>query len=193
MDMEMPVIDGYEAVTCFRQNPRLANIPIIATTASVMDFNKKQMFESGCDDILEKPITKYGFLELLQRYLPYEPLSNRNRLTTKSGNEQVFLLDGGSITPERKANIYSFLVIYQKDLASTFDEVQETSLMIDIATFAQDVRVLADAYNLDFIVRWSENCMKWADGFDVDNVMKTLGTFQKILTKMQTVSSRPDD
>jgi CheY-like chemotaxis protein/anti-sigma regulatory factor (Ser/Thr protein kinase) len=193
MDMEMPIMDGYEAVTCFRKNSQFADIPIIATTASVMDFSRKQMFESGCDDILEKPITKYGFLELLQRYLPYEQLPSGNRLTIKSGNEQDFSLDGGSVTPEMKANICSFLVIYRKDLASTFNEVQETSLMMDIATFAQDVRVLANAYSLDFIVRWSENCMKWANGFDVDNVMKTLDIFQKILTKMQTVSSKPDD
>jgi len=193
MDMEMPIMDGYEAVTRFRKNPRFADIPIITTTASVMDFSRKQMFESGCDDILEKPITKYGFLELLQRYLPYEQLSNGNRLTAKSGNEQDFSLDGGSVTPEMKANICSFLVIYRKDLASTFNEVQETSLMVDIAMFAQDVRVLANVYNLDFIVRWSENCMKWADGFDVDNVMKTLDTFQTILTKMQTASIKPDD
>jgi len=87
------------------------------------------------------------------------------------------LLVGGNITSERKVNICSFFVLYRKDLASTFNEVQETLLTMDIAMFAQDVRVITDTYCLDFIVRWSEICMIQADGFDVDNIMKILNSF----------------
>ena len=58
MDVQMPVIDGYQATDIIRKldNKKLANIPIIAMTANAFEEDKKRALESGMDDYLSKPI-----------------------------------------------------------------------------------------------------------------------------------------
>uniref|UniRef100_UPI004056E639 hybrid sensor histidine kinase/response regulator n=1 Tax=Agathobacter sp. TaxID=2021311 RepID=UPI004056E639 len=58
MDVQMPVMNGYQATKAIRKlpNPALANIPIIAMTANAFDEDKKEAFESGMDGHIAKPI-----------------------------------------------------------------------------------------------------------------------------------------
>jgi len=56
MDCQMPVMDGYEATRRIRENPRLANLPIIAMTANVMKSDIAKALAAGMDDHIGKPI-----------------------------------------------------------------------------------------------------------------------------------------
>ena len=58
MDIQMPVMDGYEAVTKIRaiENKGYANIPIIAMTANAFEEDKKKALEVGMNDHISKPI-----------------------------------------------------------------------------------------------------------------------------------------
>lgn len=58
MDIQMPVINGYEATKAIRalQNPKLSKIPIIAVTANVLPEDLQAAIESGMDGYIAKPI-----------------------------------------------------------------------------------------------------------------------------------------
>jgi signal transduction histidine kinase/CheY-like chemotaxis protein len=58
MDIQMPVMDGYEASRTIRgmKNTSLANIPIIALTANAFDEDRQMAFEAGMDAHIAKPI-----------------------------------------------------------------------------------------------------------------------------------------
>ena len=58
MDVQMPVMDGYEATKQIRalDNPALAGITILAMTANAFDEDKKKALECGMDGFLSKPI-----------------------------------------------------------------------------------------------------------------------------------------
>ena len=58
MDIQMPVMDGCEAAKTIRRlrNKKLAEIPIIAMTASVSDEDRQRAFQAGMDGYVEKPI-----------------------------------------------------------------------------------------------------------------------------------------
>jgi CheY-like chemotaxis protein len=56
MDIMMPVMDGYEAMTAIRADENLKHLPIIAVTAKAMQKDKDAALESGADDYLTKPI-----------------------------------------------------------------------------------------------------------------------------------------
>lgn len=61
MDLQMPVMDGYEATIAIRNGEAGAhncNIPIIAVTADVMETTKNRVKEIGMNDYLSKPIKK---------------------------------------------------------------------------------------------------------------------------------------
>ncbi len=56
MDVQMPVMDGLEAVTRIRRDLKLIELPVIALTAGVMQEERKRAFAAGMDHFLTKPI-----------------------------------------------------------------------------------------------------------------------------------------
>ena len=58
MDIQMPVMDGFEATKIIRQSahPMAASIPIIALTANAFDEDMKRSVESGMNGHLSKPL-----------------------------------------------------------------------------------------------------------------------------------------
>ena len=64
MDMNMPVMDGYEATESLRANGY--DRPIVALTASALPENRDRCFEVGCDEFLTKPVDAKVFAHLLE-------------------------------------------------------------------------------------------------------------------------------
>ena len=61
MDLQMPVMDGYEATIAIRSGScgiNDKNIPIIAVTADVMESTKERVKEIGMNFYLSKPVNK---------------------------------------------------------------------------------------------------------------------------------------
>ena len=71
MDIQMPVMNGYEATRQIRalENPEIANIPIIAMTANAFDEDKKEALEAGMNGHIAKPIDISMMKEVLQEIL----------------------------------------------------------------------------------------------------------------------------
>ncbi|EAZ89948.1 hybrid sensor histidine kinase/response regulator [Crocosphaera chwakensis] len=77
-DLVMPNKSGFEAIQEIREIPEIAQIPIIAVSASVLDTEQKSSLILGCDDFITKPIDENKLLNLLKKHLQlewiYEPL-----------------------------------------------------------------------------------------------------------------------
>ena len=70
MDLQMPVMDGYEATIAIRNGAvgsEYANIPIIAVTADVMEGTKLRVTEIGMNDYLTKPIKKETLYKAIKK------------------------------------------------------------------------------------------------------------------------------
>jgi two-component system cell cycle response regulator DivK len=57
MDIELPGIDGVEALRRLKSDPRTASIPVVAVTASVMPIERTEILRAGFDGYHSKPIT----------------------------------------------------------------------------------------------------------------------------------------
>ncbi|MEA3467877.1 MAG: ATP-binding protein [Thermodesulfobacteriota bacterium] len=71
MDMQMPVLDGYQAAVAIRKHEKIAggHIPIIAMTAHAMLGDREKCLSAGMDDYISKPLELSHMLHVLERQL----------------------------------------------------------------------------------------------------------------------------
>ncbi|HKK55439.1 hybrid sensor histidine kinase/response regulator [Marinobacter sp.] len=70
MDCQMPVLDGCETTRIIRQNPAWKHLPIIATTANVMQGDRDECLESGMNDYITKPYNRRDLKAIIERWAP---------------------------------------------------------------------------------------------------------------------------
>jgi CheY-like chemotaxis protein len=69
MDLEMPVVDGWEATRRLRENPQTCDIPIIALSAHALAGERQKAIAAGCDEFDTKPIEFDRLVATVQRIL----------------------------------------------------------------------------------------------------------------------------
>ncbi len=85
MDIKMPVMDGYEAISEIRNpksdlycvcsvDPSIQNIPIIAVSASVFEEDREKIIAAGADDFIRKPFQESEIFKSIRRHLGVEYL-----------------------------------------------------------------------------------------------------------------------
>ena len=69
MDIQLPIIDGYEATRRIKANPATRHIPIIAVTSYALSGDEAKAREAGCDDYIAKPFSPRQILAIVRKYL----------------------------------------------------------------------------------------------------------------------------
>jgi two-component system, cell cycle response regulator DivK len=69
MDLQLPGIDGMEALRRLRDSPQTADIPVVAVTAQAMKEDRERVLRAGFDGYVEKPISVRAFPDQVRRFL----------------------------------------------------------------------------------------------------------------------------
>jgi CheY-like chemotaxis protein len=69
MDIHMPKMDGLQATSLLRDNPKTRAVPILAATAKALPGEKEKCLASGCNDYLAKPFTHHELSAAIKRLL----------------------------------------------------------------------------------------------------------------------------
>ena len=70
MDIQLPILDGYEAARRIKADPALSSIPIIAVTSYALSGDEERARAAGCDDFVPKPYSPRRLLAKIRHYLP---------------------------------------------------------------------------------------------------------------------------
>ena len=70
MDIQLPVIDGYEATRRIRAIPELAAVPIIAVTSYALSGDEAKTRAAGCTGYVAKPFSPRQLLAKIREFLP---------------------------------------------------------------------------------------------------------------------------
>jgi len=69
MDIQLPVMDGYEAARRIKADPALRSIPIIAVTPYALSGEEKKVRAAGCDEYVPKPFSPRQLLAKIRQHL----------------------------------------------------------------------------------------------------------------------------
>ena len=72
MDLQLPGIDGMEALRRLRESPRTVDVPVVAVTAQAMKQDRERVLQAGFNGYVEKPISVRAFPDQVRRFLPDE-------------------------------------------------------------------------------------------------------------------------
>jgi CheY-like chemotaxis protein len=71
MDLEMPVVDGWEATRRLKGNPRTRDIPVIVLSAHALAGEREKAIAAGCDEFDSTPIEFDRLVETMRRILAH--------------------------------------------------------------------------------------------------------------------------
>jgi two-component system cell cycle response regulator DivK len=69
MDIQLPILDGYEATRRIKANPDLKSIPIIVVTSYALSGDEDKARRAGCDDYVAKPFSPRALLAKIKTYV----------------------------------------------------------------------------------------------------------------------------
>jgi len=70
MDIQLPLIDGYEATRRIKAIPGLKSVPVIAVTSYALSGDEAKARAAGCDGYVAKPFSPRKLLARVREYLP---------------------------------------------------------------------------------------------------------------------------
>jgi len=73
MDIQLPDIDGIEALGRLRADARTASLPVLALTAQAMEGDRERFLAAGFDGYLSKPVNVADFVATVRRYCEGSP------------------------------------------------------------------------------------------------------------------------
>ena len=75
LDIQLPLIDGYEVAQRLKERAETRDIPIVAVTSYAMVGDRERILAAGCEGYIEKPINPETFIAEIEKHLPARPSS----------------------------------------------------------------------------------------------------------------------
>jgi PAS domain S-box-containing protein len=153
MDIQMPLMDGYEATHEIRQQEQYKDLPVIAMTANAMAGDREKVLEAGMNDHIAKPINVYNMFNTMAKWItpahPQSPVTLEVEASDKEELPDIVGVDknaGLAITQGNTALYRKLLVKFRDnyaDFETEFREAQESNDAEAVTRLAHSLKGVA--------------------------------------------------
>lgn len=178
MDMRMPVLDGYGATLEIRGNEATKGIPVIAITASTLKEGEARI-RQVCNAFIRKPFTQAELAIALQQFLKLRPNRNPFVSVAQEGPEpDVEEVCSSARWPELAEKL-------DREHSEVWPGLCRTLTVRRISQFASRLREWGREYDAPRLCRYAEKLQAESQGFDLDNLPKTLADFPAVVESIK--------
>ena len=169
MDIQMPKMNGFEAIEKLKNNRTTENIPIIALTASTTykDFEKINDKSQG---YLKKPISRRDLIHEIAKFLPHT-VNETDEEIMYDDTKQIFEIDNNAdISDELKSIIVN-------DCRKLWENVKILMSNDEVEEFAKNIIKLGEDFQFDNLINYGEQLYKYSSNFDINNMNRFFDKF----------------
>ncbi len=192
MDLQMPIMNGYEAAKIIKSDPNFQHIPIIAHTAFHEERENKAI-NKYFDKFIFKPFTRNELISVLSEFLTH---------TVSSGDEilEIPTLRNSNITRDTRKSLYKDeLQIYFQDehdfpeefvnrvcnvYMPHYEIVSKTLTFEEILDFGEDIIKLSKQFGVKSFERYATVLIEKTKHFDVKSLIDLLPIFKQMAEAM---------
>ncbi|MDQ6991955.1 MAG: response regulator [Mariprofundus sp.] len=150
MDLQMPVMGGFEATRLLRENPRFQTIPIIAMTANAMADDRQRCIQAGMNDYIAKPIHPELLYQILSRWFDLSSGEQSEAVIAVSEAQSLALpvidgIDGVAGVMRIGGDVSHYIQLLEKFYQSQADAVDSLKKLFidgDIAALTMELHTL---------------------------------------------------
>ena len=165
----MPVMDGIQTVQKIRKDPKIKTIPVIAYTASMLEFNNN-LSRRYFNGTLPKPARKAEIISELKKFLDYDIDKKAIKLKKEEGVE-IGLKD----IPESKLKLI-ISRINERHLEE-WKNYYDNLLIFEIEDMANDLDRMADLYSIRGLKIYAGKLLTNIRLFEIDKIKALLEEF----------------
>ncbi|MCG8696744.1 MAG: PAS domain S-box protein [Bacteroidales bacterium] len=174
MDIQMPILDGYEATKRIKANKATANIPVVALTAFAMKDQHKK-YENIFDDYLIKPLEINDLANSLKKFLPWK--SSISKVVSKDEEALNFKQFNATTTKVLKQ--------INDQLVPLFEELQYAFDTKECISFCNTVIKLAKENNIPQLDKFGNKLKKVTHVMNFSKIQLLLSEFDEFINELK--------
>jgi len=189
LDYKRSYLSDPRLVARFNRVKEEMNIPIVAVTSSSTVGSVEFQTDFRFDGWLKKPLLLADVMETLARFLPHSTLFRPDDCGAfadlRSGYVMPEARQVQQATSKLEDRLSSLMRILVDNMMVQWKENQETFIVNEIKTFAQEIQRLSMAYGLDFLGLWAAEVLSQIRTFDMERLPDTFKLFPELVAMIE--------
>lgn len=174
MDIKMPVLNGIEALTLLKANPKTRAIPVVALTAYSLQQERENFLNKGFDGYLQKPISKDELLSCLKTFLKGQTILS----------PETVPLSSPALENCGAEQLEQFQALLQQEWLPRWKDIQDSLILDELESFSRDLITLAEHYKQSTLKGYAKNLLDDVERFVLESAQERLQAFPSLVQNL---------
>jgi len=178
-DIKMPEMDGFELIKEIRKIPALKNVPVIATSASILHLDKAKNKKHNFDGFFFKPFQINDLLSELSKHLPHKILE------VEKEEKQEDLQAEYEISGDAIKNLPLIIKKLETKMMNEWNKFQDQQPMDKVKEFGNQIKTMGEENDVKILINYGKNLILAVDSVDIEKILKIIKDFPELLQKLK--------